>query len=294
MKNLGWLFYKNYYDLNSLKLSIERNEKTEEEFFVEKNDAIFNTKFEENDWFEVPSSTKLLLTTTYPGLLSGSGVAHETGKLGELKLGFCFDHTTGLPYLPGSTVKGAIRQVFPNHLRKKAGKVKDSIERQQLLTKADQIERYCIGLFKENVNIDIASTQLLQFEWEVFEGKTIENITEIIKGMSIDFHKMKENPIGVYDSDVFHDACISKSNHKNQFFLDNDFITPHKHPLKSPTPIQFLKVLPNVTWAFQFDLKKTVMDGVTITSQQKVNLFKNILTTLGIGAKTNVGYGQLR
>jgi CRISPR-associated protein Cmr6 len=34
------------------------------------------------------------------------------------------------------------------------------------------------------------------------------------------------------------------------------------------------------------------MDGVIFTSAIKKELFKQILLDLGIGAKTNVGYGQ--
>ena len=41
-------------------------------------------------------------------------MVHETNNQGELKLGFFFDHTSGLPMLPGSSVKGAIRGAFPN------------------------------------------------------------------------------------------------------------------------------------------------------------------------------------
>jgi len=31
-----------------------------------------------------------------------------------------------------------------------------------------------------------------------------------------------------------------------------------------------------------------------LTQQEKLDIFKEILTTVGIGAKTNVGYGQLK
>jgi len=62
-----------------------------------------------------PACNKTLeLVTTYPGLLIGSGYDHEAGLFGVLKLGFFFDHATGLPIIPGSSVKGVLRSVFSN------------------------------------------------------------------------------------------------------------------------------------------------------------------------------------
>jgi CRISPR-associated protein Cmr6 len=55
------------------------------------------------------------LKTAYPGLLIGLGYPHETGKQEEIKLGFTLDYVTGLPVIPGSTVKGVLRSAFSNH-----------------------------------------------------------------------------------------------------------------------------------------------------------------------------------
>jgi CRISPR-associated protein Cmr6 len=46
--------------------------------------------------------------------------------------------------------------------------------------------------------------------------------------------------------------------------------------------------MPGVTVQFNFDLK----DGIFLKADQKADLFKLILQYYGIGAKTNVGYGQ--
>ena len=292
MKNLGWLFYKNYFDFRSLKTSMENEGKTEESFFLERNKNIFEESFVVSSLIKVVDETNIIkLKTTYPGLLSGSGVMHETGKLGELKLGFSFDYTTGLPYLAGSTVKGSLRQVFPNRLRYKASKEKNRNERIKLFDKADALEKYCCEyLFGNN----ITKKQLFQLEWLIFEGKRILNTDEVFTADGIHFHRLKENSIPIYESDIFHDAFIDAANSKNSI-VGNDFITPHEKPLKNPIPIQFLKILPEVTLAFQFNLKKSIVDDtLTFTSQQKINIFKDILLLTGIGAKTNVGYGQLK
>ena len=96
----------------------------------------------------------------------------------------------------------------------------------------------------------------------------------------------QDKPLSVYDRDIFMDALLM-GGHSDFFFLKSDYITPHKSPFKDPLPIQFLKLAPESTLKFFFKLK----DGV-ITAKQKLLLFKVILLDRGIGAKTNVGYGQ--
>ena len=81
--------------------------------------------------------------------------------------------------------------------------------------------------------------------------------------------------------------------------LGFDYITPHPDPLKNPNPIQFLKILPNVELFFGFKLNETQIrksDGsqIRVPKELKLDLFKEILITVGVGAKTNVGYGQLK
>ena len=52
------------------------------------------------------------LKTTYPGALIGSGLVHGVGDDHEIKIGFQFDYVSGLPYIPGSSVKGILRSMF--------------------------------------------------------------------------------------------------------------------------------------------------------------------------------------
>ena len=55
-----------------------------------------------------------------------------------------------------------------------------------------------------------------------------------------------------------------------------------------------LKIAPGCTIEFRFRLHDSVVGGNTFTANAKLDLFKKILGTVGIGAKTNVGYGQLK
>lgn len=92
---------------------------------------------------------------------------------------------------------------------------------------------------------------------------------------------------------VFYDAMISGYNNEKGI-LGLDYITPHLNPLRNPNPIQFMKVLPEVQFRFQFRIPdKIVLKSGEVSKDNILALFKTILMEIGIGAKTNVGYGQL-
>lgn len=99
--------------------------------------------------------------------------------------------------------------------------------------------------------------------------------------------------VSIYERDVFFDAVIVKSNDKGKF-LEDDYITPHPDPLKNPVPIKMLKIASGCTMEFRFKLNTCVINGNVYNADSKLKIFEDILTTVGIGAKTNVGYGQLK
>lgn len=98
----------------------------------------------------------------------------------------------------------------------------------------------------------------------------------------------------IYKRDIFFDAVIDKTDSKGRI-LCPDSITPHgDDPLKNPNPLGFVKIAPGCTLQFQFKLFDTEVGDKKLTASEKEALFEEILTTVGIGAKTNVGYGQLK
>ncbi len=221
--NIGWLFYKDYFnDLDYTDLSNNANE-----ISINKKVAhIVGQQFRETH-DEILGSTRFQATTTYPGLILGSGNAHEVPDVkGQAILGFHFDYTSGLPVIQGSSIKGVLRSAFKH-------------------------PEYIKMLLDDN------SKDIAEIEKEIF-----------------DF------------GDTFFDANIIKGDIHNRI-LGDDYITPHKDPLKDPIPLRFVKVLPDVTFLFEFDLA----DG-SLNKLEKESLFKKILADLGLGAKTNVGYGK--
>lgn len=214
------------------------------------------------------------LKTIYPGLVIGSGYAHGNKESDKPKkdeayqLGFYFDYTTGLPVIPGSSVKGALRSFFPSF-----GETQESLKKK---TDKEALHEY--------INFHLG------------------------EGNALDQEQMKAFEAGIFkNGDVFYDAIVTKVNTK---LLAPDYITPHKNmegktyrdangqkiripdEFVDPTPIKFLKVAPGVTFTFQFKLNDFIDGTLTITAYQKLSLFKNILLDIGIGAKTNVGYGK--
>jgi CRISPR-associated protein Cmr6 len=217
--NLGWLFYKDYYeaikDWSDIK-AYEKDISKKVDELIEKSITIEQVETLGNIHFNA--------TTTYPGLLLGSGYSHELPSVeGQAILGFDFDYTSGLPIIRGSSIKGVLRGAFKH-------------------------QDYIKELLNQDVDIE-------SLEEEIFEN-----------------------------GDIFFDAVIISSGK----ILGDDYLAPHKDdPLKNPIPLRFIKIMPNVTFRFDFELG----DGV-VTKENKAILFGAILHDLGIGAKTNVGYGK--
>lgn len=299
--NLGWQFYKNLYktqdssfSFDYLKQNPESKEgKAKKEEILKANAIIlkegsqefFDKKLEEykpESFFKNEAATNSFeLTTTYPGLLCGVGYNHGISSEADFKVGFYFDHTTGLPIVPGSSVKGVLRSAFPGYV----GKEEDKRPSKEGLKERYDFFRWLV----EQTNLKITE---LDLKLPSFENEEDINKLEafIFEGEDVD-----GNQISYYKRDRFFDAYPKKSLGHNGCFLRNDYITPHINrdkpelsPFSSPTPLQFLKILPKVRFCFQFQL----VHGGGLTPYHKELLFKEILCFAGIGAKTNVGYGQ--
>ena len=241
--NFGHWYYREYFDtINLDSKGIVTNFST---FNKGKNDKLIKGATlppydKENDIDDV---TSFELKTCYPGLLCGVGYHHEINNpKNEPKeddapevynLGMYFDYTSGLPVIPGSSIKGMLRSAIEEWDFLADYKPNNGVTREEIIK-------------------------------TVFEGK----------GLSI------------YDRDIFLDAIPIKADNK---LFGEDYITHHPNPLQNPNPVRFLRVNPGVTYQFRFILKD---HGEKLTVDFKTKLFKAIICTFGLGAKTNVGYGQ--
>jgi len=241
--NFGHWYYREYFDtINLDSKGIVTNFST---FNKGKNDKLIKGATlppydKENDIKDV---TGFELKTCYPGLLCGVGYHHEINNpKNEPKeddapevynLGMYFDYTSGLPVIPGSSIKGMLRSAIEEWNFLADYKPNNGVTREEIIK-------------------------------TVFEGK----------GLSI------------YDRDIFLDAIPIKADNK---LFGEDYITHHPNPLQNPNPVRFLRVNPGVTYQFRFILRN---NDNGLKADFKEDLFKAIICTFGLGAKTNVGYGQ--
>ncbi len=220
--NIGWLFYKDYFNgVNYKNLDDTKNE----DMIEKKVSNIINQNIMIDENEEILGNIHIKASTIYPGLLLGSGNAHELPSIkSQAILGFHFDYTTGLPVIQGSSIKGVLRSAF----------------------------------------------------------KHKEYIRDLLSSKDIDVDKLEKE---IFDnSDIFFDAVVIN----NGKILSDDYLTPHgEDKLKNPIPLRFIKVMPDVSFRFDFQL----YDGL-ISKDRKRKLFETILEDLGLGAKTNVGYGK--
>lgn len=301
MKNLSLLYYKEYY--SGFSYWNERNSEEKETkkaislFFEKRNQIFYNFKIDKTP---IPSNvnlTEFSLYTTYPGLLLGSGYTHGVKAIGEFKLGFHFDYLTGFPVIPASSIKGALRSVFP-----KLNSITKRLDLNELIGIELVKANWCLGLINKlcnesnDENFFIESFQVndndLNNEITQDQLNRLEQFIHVcFEGFEIIVNEGEEEfrHLPYKDRDIFFDSFPIDSKHSESKVLDSDSITPHKDPLKNPIPLLFLKVLPNVEFQFKFNLKN---NNAGLNPEQKKILFKKIILTCGLGAKTNVGYGQ--
>lgn len=262
--NIGYLFYRDLYRNEDKKCKfvdardnipndkrLTNQDKLKAIYLSQKLKYICDISFDSNlqDFFlSEKNICPFKLKTTYPGLLIGSGITHGINSEGDIKLGFSFDYTSGLPYIPGSSIKGVLRSVFPTQ-------------------EGDSRVNYLNGILSKELNY----SDYFELEKILFVEGSGNNMV------------------------IYFDAFISESKNKDGRILGNDYITPHKEALKEPVPIQFLKVLPDVVFQFQFKIpEKIEINNKAFTQGDIKKLFEQILLDLGVGAKTNVGYGHFK
>ncbi|NPA44447.1 MAG: type III-B CRISPR module RAMP protein Cmr6 [Chlorobi bacterium] len=289
MTNLGLEFNKRVYrNIKSGSDNIQyRNDN------LNLKDLLIQTKLQDlkpsqldlSKYFPKNEYYSFSLTTAGQGFLIGTGNEHGTGaKLSisnkkrethEFKMGFHFDHSTGIPVITGHNLKGRIRSFFP---------IAYSGNKKELIT-----ERL-IGDIKECLDKEVDRNFVTELQNAIFEGKELSV-------------SKKDTFLGAYPaksySRAFHYHLMKKgTNSLNETkvniaagtFLFEDTLAHHKHPLKDPNPIRFLKILPNVEIKFQFRL----FDSGGLSADEKVKLFEFLLQKYGAGAKTSSGYGQFK
>lgn len=173
------------------------------------------------------------------------------------KTGFSFDYVTGLPYIPGSSVKGMLRSSMVKY-------------------KEDVCE-----WIKDVTRVSRADMSFEKIIYEMF-GSANDDDTN--------YNETNANSSAVLDRDVFFDVIIVDGTEKKEI-LKSDYITPHPSMFENPIPIRILALQPEVKLQFNFLLREKIIAGMN--RKQRLDLYKNLILDLGVGAKTNTGYGSL-
>lgn len=242
--NMNYIFNIEYFD----NLDLLNNTENDQIILRDRNKAIQKFKFSVQTpiekWNKLANYQEVSLYTLYPGLLIGTGSLHGVSIDGCIKSGFSFDYVTGLPYMPGSSLKGMLRSMFPG----------DAKSEDESNTYADFIK-------------------------------------SILKDKRLDVDDLKKN---IFENGDIFLGGFPASENNTKTLLEMDFITPHKDRFKNPIPINIIKIKPNIKFTFAFLLSDYLgNDGKTLVSaDQKRELFEELILAVGIGAKSNVGYGR--
>ena len=267
-RNLHQFYYKVYFkdiswhDPKTAAVQIKRNNKV-----LTSTGLLQRMQFSDEKQPR-PYMQSFNLELLYPGLVTGIGINHEAQIEGEFKLGVHFDWTYGMPVIYGSSVKGVLRSYFMD--------LYDGD-----LDAGDLMMSIFSGVYNRDID---AEKKKYGNDWG-----------EVVKYPEKRIYK---DHLSIYNRDIFFDAVIVEADNKGRI-LCSDSITPHggethDNPLKNPVPITFLKIAPGCKLEFRFKLVDTKIGDKVLKAEEKLKIFKEILTTVGIGAKTNVGYGQLK
>lgn len=199
------------------------------------------------------------LRTRYPGLVIGMGELHGVGIAREIAVGISLDYVTGLPVIPGSSLKGVLRAAFS---------LGEGMAARELLKDLPEfcLERLVADIFGDSIR-----------------AQTKQRDDPKQRDVFFDAIVVKGNAQGRVL------ALDTITPHRRTDVLE----------LAEPTPLAFLRIAPDVTLQFRFRLQDSTLYGQdgkpagTLRAKAKASLFKQFLCAFGIGAKTNVGYGIL-
>ena len=266
--NIGRMFYCD----EEMKIQLE-NENLGNIYNFLNNDFIINNIKYEN-YFAVPYTISFSLKVSYPGLLIGTGYNRIPGLIkndndenkDDYKTGFFFDHTTGMPYIPGSTVKGILKSIFP--FEQKYFNDSDYYAQEKIY--------YIEKLYNQIKSPKPEFTTLYKSKLEKLDFNSCKKLEEIF-----------------FNKHIFFDAYLTDLN-KNSVIFAKDTIATHTNGrMGKVNPLHFLKIKSGSKINFQFKFDKNRLIENKLNEEVLAEFYKIILKETGIGAKRNVGYGIL-
>ncbi len=199
---------------------------------------------------------KAIYKTNYPGMIFGTGNPHETKNDAEKK------NSEGQLEVGFNFDFVTGFPVYPGSSLK--GAIRSPIQHAE---KEAEYQKYLSEIISDAIHKDVVIDKE--------KANTLLNVFE-------------EN------EDVFYDVYVTYVEDNVSKIMDIDYITPHGDPLKDPTPISMLRLMPGVNITVCIKIKDDCDLGeFVITPEQRFEIYNSIIQDFGLGAKTNVGYGKL-
>ncbi len=242
----------------------ERNKKYRDRWFQEFCD-LFHSDDKVADWLQIlRAQFKRWIATTSGDswiqfeLRLRSRLVVGLGGKGPLEIGITLHPVNGLPYIPGSALKGLTRSYALYVIAEQLG-----VSYNELSELEKQLENV------QN-NVDEALLFRAIFGTQGEAG-------QIIFSNAV----LSRPPRGsLFDLDVM-------TPHFPDYYRDNGKKPPSDD--QNPNPVQFLTVAPGAHFAFAVGLRPPYQDKDLL--EKAAGLLYQALTSLGVGAKTAAGYG---
>ncbi|MBO9309034.1 MAG: type III-B CRISPR module RAMP protein Cmr6 [Chloroflexi bacterium] len=219
----------------------------------------------------------------FEAALQGRMVVGLGGK-GAMEFGITLHRVTGLPYIPGSALKGLTRSYFLIQLAEQAGYTDTLDKLDELLTKSAS----------DDENKDKSDA----------EKKVIDEIARALPKVDrklIEIYREMFGLQGAAGACVFYDAVLAEPPQGQLFTVD--VMTPHfveyyrQSGAQAPdeggklNPVNYVTVSEGVRFAFAIGKRRTT-DKLHLADAEK--LLREALYWLGVGSKTASGYGVFK
>jgi CRISPR-associated protein Cmr6 len=219
----------------------------------------------------------------FEAALQGRMVVGLGGK-GAMEFGITLHRVTGLPYIPGSALKGLTRSYFLIQLAEQAGYTDTLDKLDELLTKSAS----------DDENKDKSDA----------EKKVIDEIARALPKVDrkrIEVYREMFGLQGEAGACVFYDAVLAPPLPEQLFKVD--VMTPHyvnyyrESGAQAPdeggklNPVNYVTVSEGVRFAFAIGKRRTT-DKLHLAHAEK--LLREALYWLGVGSKTASGYGVFK
>ena len=225
--------------------------------------------------------------------------------------GICLDRNSGLPYIPGSAVKAAARRYALQEL----GNADSEDEKATLLTQIALTFGFGITEWKSGRDIKhahshsdfwLAMTPLSEPGVENDSSRDLAWSTVSEKAAAAILRALKREPKDPDSSLASQLPNLAGGIHflpafpTNQARIESDILTPHHSNYyagkqsvatddEDPVPLFFPTVAKGTS--YQFVLNPSHLPHAADSLEQAKNWLSHAITILGIGAKTNAGYG---